>query len=122
MQEQRAERVVDLVGDAGRQLAHAGQLARALEGLLGLFERPVRYLQFLVGGLQLLDGVGQAHVGVGQAGVDGVGVVDAGVVAAGAAVEQVLGPELAHAVQDLVQFLGRGAVAQGLRVGHDTPG
>ena len=122
MQEQRAQRVVDLVGDAGRQLAHAGQLAGALERLLGFFQGLVRLLQLLVRRAELLDGVGEAHIGVGQAGEHGVGVVDAGVVAAGAAVEQVLGLELAHAVQDVVDILERGGLAHGLDVGHVLAG
>jgi len=108
MHEHHPERVVDLVGDAGRELAHAGQL-------LGLHERLLSAGQFLVGGvelvhgpMQLLDGVGQAHLGFGQPHVHRRGMLDAGGVAAGAAVELVLGTELAHARQDAGQLLPGG--------------
>ena len=47
LQQQDAERVVDLVGDAGRELAHAGQLLRLDQRLLGALERAVRLLEVL---------------------------------------------------------------------------
>ena len=114
MEEERAQRVVHLVRDAGGELAHAGELARPLEGLLGLFEGAVRDLQFLERASQLLDGVRQTHLRAGQSRVESTGVLQAGVVAAGTAVELVLGLELAHAMEDLLQFFRRGGVAQRL--------
>ena len=92
MQQQDAERVVDLVGDAGGELAHAGQLLALTRASLVVSERAVRLLAARRTAAQLLDGVRQAHLDLGQALLDGDGVVAAGVVAAGAAVELVLGP------------------------------
>ncbi len=122
MEKEGAQGIVHLVGDTGGQLAHAGQLARSLQGLLGVLERAVGFFELLIGGAQLLDGVGKAHLRAGQPGVEGVSMIEAGVVAAGAAVEQVLGLELAHPVQDLLELLGGGRVTEGLMVGVVGPG
>ena len=105
VQQQDAQRVVDLVGDAGGELAHAGELLALDQGLLGRLQGEVGLLQLVHGLAQLLDRVGQAHLDLGQALPDGDGVVAAGVVAAGAAVELVLGAVLVHAREDLLELL-----------------
>ena len=114
VQQEDAQRVVDLVGDAGGELAHAGELLALDQGLLGRLQREVGLLQLVDGLAQLLDGVGQAHLDLGQALPDGDRVVAAGVVAAGPAVELVLGAVLVHAREDLVELLRRRHVVEAL--------
>ena len=99
-----AQRIVHFVGDAGGQLAHAGQLFRLHEGLLGGGQLDVRRLDFPQGHAELIDRVRQAHLGLGQPLVNGDGMLAAGVVAAGPAVQFVAGEPLAHAVHDLVDL------------------
>ncbi len=114
VQQEDAQRVVDLVGDAGGELAHAGELLALDQGLLGRLQGEVGLLQLVDGLAQLLDGVGQAHLDLGQALPDGDGVVAAGVVAAGPAVELVLGAVLVHAREDLPELLRRRHVVEAL--------
>ena len=71
-------------------------------------------LQLIHGLAQLLDGVGQAHLDLGQPLPDGHGVVAAGVVAAGPAVELVLRAVLVHAREDLPELLVGGHVVEAL--------
>ena len=77
VQQQDAEGVVDLVGDAGGELAHAGELLALDQGLFGGLERVVGLLQLVDRLAQLLDGVGQAHLDLREALPDGHGVVAA---------------------------------------------
>ena len=95
-----AQRIVHFVGDAGGQLAHAGQLFRLHEGFLGGRQLDVRRLDFPQRHAELVDRVRQAHLALGQPLVDGDGMLAAGVVAAGPAVQFVGRRKLAHAVHD----------------------
>ncbi len=82
------------MGDAGGQLAHAGQLFRLHEGFLGGRQLDVRRFDFPERHAELVDRVRQAHLGFGQPLVDGNGMLAAGIVAAGPAVQFVAGDRL----------------------------
>jgi hypothetical protein len=81
----------------------------------------MRYRKLAHSLAQLLDGIRQAHLGLGQAAVDGYGVLDARVVAAGPAVELVLGFDFAHAREDR-RHLVAGRLRDALIVDTEAPG
>ena len=121
VQQQDPQGVVDLVRDAGGELAHAGELLALDQGLLGRLQGAVGLLQFVDRPAQLLDRVRQAHLDLGQALPDRHRVIATALVAAGAAVELVLGRRLVHARQDLAQLLRRRHVVEALVERREGP-
>ena len=99
-----AQRIVDFVSDAGRQLPHARQFLGVQEGLLGTGQFLVRFLQFAIGLAESVDGMGQAHFVFGQPPVNGDRVFAACFVAACTAIQFILGRRFSQSGQDLVQL------------------